>query len=73
MPQSHWNDRDVSLLELLDRALDKGVIVWGDLTLSVADVDLLYVGVRLLLTSVETAERTKRMTAATAEPSYTAS
>jgi hypothetical protein len=48
--------------------------VWGDLTLSVADVDLLYVGVRLLLTSVETAERTKRMSAATAElPSYTAS
>jgi hypothetical protein len=55
--QPQWNERDVALIELLDRALDKGVVLWGDLTLSVADVDLIYVGLRVLLTSVETANR----------------
>ena len=49
--------RDVTLLELLDRVLDKGVVVAGDLVISVADVDLIYVGLRLLLSSVETMER----------------
>ncbi|MBI3362515.1 MAG: gas vesicle protein [Chloroflexi bacterium] len=54
------HERDVTLLELLDRALDKGVVVWGDITISVADVDLIYVGLKLLLTSVETAEQMRR-------------
>lgn len=48
--------RDITLLELLDRVLDKGVAIAGDLTISVADVDLIYLGLRLLLTSVETYE-----------------
>ncbi|HZN67469.1 MAG TPA: gas vesicle protein [Tepidisphaeraceae bacterium] len=50
-------EEDVTLLELLDRALDKGVVLSGDVTLSVADVDLVYVGLRLLLSSVDAAER----------------
>jgi hypothetical protein len=50
-------EKDVTLLELLDRVLDKGVVVSGDLVVSVADVDLIYVGLRLLLSSVETMER----------------
>ncbi len=56
---SHANaaSRDVTLLELLDRVLDRGVVLVGDLTISVADVDLLYVGLRVLLTSVERIER----------------
>ena len=52
---------DVTLLELLDRALEKGVILRGDLMLSVARIDLIYVGVKLLLSSVETAERMRRL------------
>lgn len=44
-----------SLLELLDRVANKGVVLSGDLVISVADVDLLYLGLRVLLTSVETA------------------
>jgi hypothetical protein len=48
---------DLALPELLDRALNKGIVVIGDLTLSIADVDLIYLGVKLLLSSVETAER----------------
>ena len=48
---------DVTLLELVDRVLNKGVVVSGDITLSVADVDLVYVGLRVLLASVGTIER----------------
>ena len=57
MSPAQWNDRDITLLELLDRALDKGVILWGDITISVADVNLIYLGLKVLLCSVDTAER----------------
>jgi hypothetical protein len=46
----------VTLLELVDRVLNKGVVLSGDITLSVADVDLVYVGLRVLLSSVATLE-----------------
>ncbi len=49
-------ERDVTLLDLLDRILDKGVIISGDITISVANVDLIYLGLRLLLTSVDNLE-----------------
>jgi hypothetical protein len=48
-------ERRITLLETLDRLLNKGVVIAGDVTLSVADVDLIFVGLRLLLSSVETA------------------
>jgi hypothetical protein len=48
---------EVTLLELVDRVLNKGVVVSGDITLAVADVDLVYVGLRVLLASVGTLER----------------
>jgi hypothetical protein len=47
---------DVTLVELVDRVLNKGVVLTGDVTLAVADVDLVYVGLRLLLSSVATLE-----------------
>ena len=49
--------RDITLLEVLDRVLDKGVVISGDMVISVADVDLIYLGLRVLLSSVETMER----------------
>ena len=49
--------QDVTLLELVDRVLNKGVVLSGDITLSVAGVDLVYVGLRLLLASAATLER----------------
>jgi hypothetical protein len=55
--QSPLKQREVTLLDLLDRVLDRGVVLRGDLTISVADVDLIYVGLKLLLCSVETAQR----------------
>lgn len=48
---------DVTLLELVDRVLNKGVVLSGDITLSVAGVDLVYVGLRLLLASAGTIDR----------------
>lgn len=56
MPQYSLNDGEhISLCEALDRVLNKGVVVHGDITISVADIDLIYLGLRLLLTSIETA------------------
>lgn len=49
--------KDVTLLEILDRVLDKGVVISGDVVISVADVDLIYLGLKVLLSSVETMER----------------
>lgn len=49
--------KNVTLLEILDRALDKGVIVSGDIVISIADVDLIYIGLKVMLSSVETMER----------------
>jgi hypothetical protein len=50
-------EHELTVLELLDRVLDKGVELSGDVTLSVADIDLVYVGLRVLLSSVEAAHR----------------
>lgn len=48
------SQRRVSLCETLDRVLNKGAVVAGDIVISVAGVDLLYLGLNLVLTSVET-------------------
>jgi len=42
----------ITLVELVDRALNKGVVLAGDVTLSVAGVDLVYVALRVLVSSV---------------------
>ena len=49
------HQRDVALVDLVDRLLAGGVVIGGDLTLSIADVDLVYVSLRALITSVDTA------------------
>jgi hypothetical protein len=49
-------DRQITLLELVDRLLGKGVVLHGDITLAVADIDLIYIGLRALISSVSTLE-----------------
>ncbi|MFC0533664.1 gas vesicle protein [Phytohabitans kaempferiae] len=44
--------RPVALVDLLDRVLARGVVVSGELALSIADVDLVYISLRALLSSV---------------------
>lgn len=51
-------DEEVSLLDILDHVLNAGVVIHGSLVLSLAGVDLVYVGLNVVLTSVETALRT---------------
>ena len=46
---------EVSLLEILDHVLNSGVIIHGSLVISLAGVDLVYLGLNVVLTSVETA------------------
>lgn len=43
--------------DLLNHVLDKGLVIGGTVTISVADIDLLLVDLRVLLTSVETVAR----------------
>jgi len=47
----------ISLCEALDRILNKGAVVVADLTISVADIDLIYINLQALITSVETGRR----------------
>jgi gas vesicle structural protein len=44
---------EATLVELVNRVLDRGAVVSGDVVISVAGVDLLYLGLRVLLSSVE--------------------
>jgi hypothetical protein len=48
---------NVAFVDLLDRLLAGGVVLAGDITLAVADIDLVYVGLRALISSVASAER----------------
>ena len=56
--------KDITILEVLDRVLNKGVILTGDIVISVADIDLVYLGVKLMLSSVETMEQLRAKTKA---------
>jgi len=47
------SDRQVSLVEVLDRVLNKGAVLTGGITISVANIPLIYVGLNLIIASVE--------------------
>jgi gas vesicle structural protein len=49
--------RNVTLVELVDRLLGKGVVIAGDITLAVADIDLVTVELRALVASTDTLAR----------------
>jgi len=50
-------DDELALADLLDRALYKGVVLWGEATISLAGVELVYVGLKVLVASYATSER----------------
>ncbi len=52
-----FENQRISLCETLDRVLNTGVVVHGDITISVANIDLIYISLRTLITSVETARQ----------------
>jgi hypothetical protein len=49
--------RSTGLVEVLDRILDKGLVVAGDIKVSLADVELLTIRIRLLICSIDKAEQ----------------
>ena len=53
-------EADVSLLETLDHVLNRGLVVAGEITIAVADIDLIFLGLNVLLSSVETANEVLR-------------
>jgi hypothetical protein len=55
-------DRRLVLGELVNRVLDKGVVISGQVMISIADIDLLSLDLRLILTSVQTAMERARST-----------
>ena len=52
-------ERDLSLLETLDHLLDRGVVIAGEATISIAGVDLLYLGLNVVLANVDTLMRVR--------------
>jgi len=48
-------EREVALIDLLDRLLGGGVVIAGEITLAVADIDLVHVSLRALVSSVASA------------------
>jgi gas vesicle structural protein len=62
-------ESDISLLDILDHVLNAGVVIQGSIVISLAGVDLVYVGLNVVLTSVETALRSiDRQTLPSAPP-----
>ncbi len=50
--------QEITLLETLDHLLDRGVVIAGEATISVGDVDLLYLGLNVVLANVDAIIRT---------------
>lgn len=46
-------NKEITLLEMVDQLLDTGVVLQGDIMISVANVELIYLGLRLILASAE--------------------
>ena len=53
-PLAALPDEELTVLELADRLLNRGVVLAGEATISVAGVDLIYLGLNVILTAVET-------------------
>ena len=55
-----WENTDLSLLETLDHVLNRGLVIAGEITIAVADIDLIFIGLNVLVSSVETAQEVLR-------------
>ena len=56
-PLSDGHGRSTGLVDVLDRVLDKGLVVAGDIKVSLAEVELLTIRIRLLICSIDKAEQ----------------
>ena len=51
---------ELSLLETLDHLLDRGVVIAGEATISIGDVDLLYLGLNIVLANIDSLTRNRQ-------------
>ena len=65
---SLMENKDVSLCEALDRILHKGAVLFGEVMISVADIDLVYLGLQVILASMDTARGLKPLGEGQMEP-----
>src|SRR5262245_35561973 len=56
-PLTEPHGRSTGLVDVLDRVLDKGLVVAGDIKVSLAEVELLTIRIRLLICSIDKAEQ----------------
>jgi hypothetical protein len=56
-PLGDGHGRSTGLVDVLDRVLDKGLVVAGDIKVSLAEVELLTIRIRLLICSIDKAEQ----------------
>lgn len=61
-PLAALPDEELTVLDLADRLLNRGVVLAGEVTISVAGVDLIYLGLNVILTAVETIAQKERRT-----------
>ena len=57
MPEFANPNRSHGLVDILDRVLDKGLVIAGDIKINLANVELLTIQVRLLICSIDKAEQ----------------
>ena len=50
-------EQEITLLETLDHLLDRGVVIAGEATISIGDVDLLYLGLNIVLANMDAMKR----------------
>ena len=55
-----WEGSELSLLETLDHVLNRGLVIAGEITIAVANIDLIFIGLNVMVSSVETAQEVLR-------------
>lgn len=50
-----YTNKEMTLLDLLDGVIDTGVVISGDLIISIAEIDLIIIDLKLLISTIETA------------------
>jgi len=54
------DNSELSLLDTIDHVLNRGLVIAGDITISVADIDLIYLGLNVVLGSADIIDRVLR-------------
>ena len=54
------DEQELSLLETLDHVLNRGLVIAGEITIAVADIDLIFIGLNVMVSSVEAAQEVLR-------------